>query len=465
MLYTVFHRIIHPGVMNTIKKYIERFLNRSRGLLVNYFTSGLTDTHNVELIRKVNMLNAIGTISISALVPLGADALRLGSTAVGFADFSVAAILIMGIIYLRKGQNFRFIINISIFSAGCLFLILMVLKWEGGAGYLWYFVFPLISSFLLGSRKGFFASLILIFITILLFIFSGTLHFSFEKSWGYRIRFLAAYGVVSILAYSFEKTREKTQTIVEFKNKQLGTHVGELEQLRKELQDSNRNLESKIKERTKDLVETNIQLDRQIKEKEILLKEVHHRVKNNLQIISSLLYLQSQKIEDKKTESYFLDSRNRVLSMAMVHENLYQSDNLAQINLKAYIESLTSELLSAYNTGNYPITLKLNIENVPLTIEKAIPLGLIINELVSNSIKYAFNEAKKGTISIKLERLDTAKASILIADNGEGMGAPPNLENMETLGLTLVRSLVDQIDGTATVFTETGTGFKIVFEI
>ena len=128
------------------------------------------------------MLNAIGTISISALVPLGADALRLGSTAVGFADFSVATILIMGIIYLRKGQNFRFIINLSIFSAGCLFVILIVLKWEGGAGYLWYFVFPLITSFLMGSRKGFFASLILIFITILLFIFSGILHFSFEKS-------------------------------------------------------------------------------------------------------------------------------------------------------------------------------------------------------------------------------------------------------------------------------------------
>ncbi len=451
--------------MNTIKKYTERFLNRSRGLLVNYFTSGLTDTHNVELIRKVNMLNAIGTISISALVPLGADALRLGSTAVGFADFSVAAILIMGIIYLRKGQNFRFIINLSIFSAGCLFVILMVLKWEEGAGYLWYFVFPLITSFLMGSKKGFFAALILIFITILLFIFSGTLHLSFEKSWGYRIRFLAAYSVVTILAYSFEKTREKTQAIVESKNKQLGTHVKELERLKEELQDSNRNLESKIKQRTRNLVETNIQLDRQIKEKEVLLKEVHHRVKNNLQIISSLLYLQSQKIEDKKTESYFLDSRNRVLSMAMVHENLYQSDNLAQINLKAYIESLTSELLSAYNTGNYPITLKLNIENVPLTIEKAIPLGLIINELVSNSIKYAFNEAKEGTITIKLERLATAKASILITDNGEGMGTPPNLENTETLGLTLVRSLVDQIDGTVTVFTEHGTEFKIVFEI
>ncbi len=451
--------------MDAIKEFTRKILDKSRNLLRNYFTSGLTDTHNVELIRKVNMLNAIGTISISALVPLGTDALRLGNMAVGLADMSVASILFAGILYLRKGKNFKLIINLSIFAAGSLFLLLMVLKWEGGAGYLWYFVFPLITSFLMGSRKGFIAAMVLISITILLYIFSGELHLSFEKSWGYRIRFLAAYSVVTILAYSFERTREKTQTIVEYKNILLGTHVKDLEQLKRKLQNSNRNLESQIKERTADLIEINKNLDKQIREKEVLIKEVHHRVKNNLQIISSLLYLQSQKIQDKETESYFLDSRNRVLSMAMVHENLYQSDNLAQINLKNYIESLTSELLSAYNTSDYPIKLNLKIENVPLTIEKAIPLGLIINELVSNSIKYAFDETKEGTITIEIKRLDPVSAVILIADNGKGLDTSSNLEDVETLGLTLVRSLVDQVDGTLTVHTDSGARFEIVFKI
>ncbi len=435
-----------------------------RHVFINFFTSGLTDTNDVELIRKVNMLNAIAVISISALVPLGIDALRLGNFIVSFSDLAVALILVTGILYLRYGNNFNFIINVSLLAAGSLFLLLIILKWEGGAGYLWYFVFPLITSFLAGSRKGFIMAALLIAITFLVFVFSDELHLQFVKSWGYRIRFFAAFSVVTILAYAFEKTREKTQALLVDKTTRLNKHVTELEILREKLQESNSLLETRIMERTADLVRINNRLDKQVKEKEILLKEVHHRVKNNLQIISSLLYLQSQKIKDKQTVSYLLDSRNRVLSMALVHENLYQSDNFAEVNLKNYIQSLTSELTHAYGNLENTVSLEVRVEPVPLTIDKAIPVGLIVNELVTNAIKYAFNGSKTGSISIEFKKLDPGKIEITIADNGKGLNSDISFEDMQTLGFTLVRSLVEQIDGTISVQNHTGTKFRIVFE-
>ncbi len=455
--------------MVTVKERILKLQRKIHSVFVDFFASGLTNTHDIELIRKVNIMNAIAVISIAALIPLGIDAFRLGNKIVGFSDILVAFILVSGMLYLRRGKNFRVIIDISLFSAGCLFFMLLVLNWENGAGYLWYFIFPLLTSFLLGSKKGFLSALLLITGTFLFFIAAENIHVHFNKSWGYRIRFFAAYGVVTILAYAFEKTREKTHSLVAQKNAQLSTQINELEQLKSKLQTANKTLETRIMERTADLTEINRKLDMQIKEREVLLKEIHHRVKNNLQVISSLLYLQSQKIKDKQTASYFLDSRNRVLSMAIVHENLYQSDNVAQINMKNYVKSLITELISAFTTTEYSIVPELNIEPIPLTIEKAIPMGLIINELVSNSLKYAFSEFNKKetppSIIISFTKQGQRKGKLVIADNGKGLKNLTTLENVSTLGLTLVRSLIEQLDGTAIVQESPGTRFEIIFEI
>ncbi|MDY6791518.1 MAG: histidine kinase dimerization/phosphoacceptor domain -containing protein [Thermodesulfobacteriota bacterium] len=215
-------------------------------------------------------------------------------------------------------------------------------------------------------------------------------------------------------------------------------------------------------------------LSTSLREKEVLLKEIHHRVKNNLQIISSLLYLQSRNIEDEKTASLFTDSRNRITSMALIHENLYRSDDLANISIKEYIYTLTTEIVSSYKQEGRTANLQLDIDSVPLSIDKAIPCGLIINELVSNIMKYAFpndavspedNSSETGfmQIHVSLKQTNAKQIQLIVSDNGKGF--PENIDFRETtsLGLQLVNSLVDQLDGEINLKKENGTKFEILF--
>ena len=139
-----------------------------------------------------------------------------------------------------------------------------------------------------------------------------------------------------------------------------------------------------------------------MKEKEVLLKEVHHRVKNNMQVISSLLDLQASRIEDPAVNEALKDSRSRVRAMAIIHESLYQSDNMSEINLKPYLRKLAANLFRTYNTSPANITLKIDAEDVLLDIDQAIPCGLVLNELISNSLKYAFPEDRRGEISLNV---------------------------------------------------------------
>jgi PAS domain S-box-containing protein len=193
------------------------------------------------------------------------------------------------------------------------------------------------------------------------------------------------------------------------------------------------------------------QIQASLKEKEVLLKEIHHRVKNNLQIISSLLYLQSENIEEKATRQMFKDSQNRVKSMALIHEQLYQTDNLARIDLVEYIERLTNHLSRSWRANH--VSLQLDIEALFLTIETAIPCGLIINELVTNAMKYAFPAQEgrhqlAGKIWVTIQPSDNHHLTLSVRDNGVGFPADINFRRPRSLGLTLVTTLVKQIKGT-----------------
>ncbi len=199
-----------------------------------------------------------------------------------------------------------------------------------------------------------------------------------------------------------------------------------------------------------------------LKEKEILLKEVHHRVKNNMQIISSLLSLQSDAVKNKKFKELIQVSQNRIISMGLVHEHLYNSNNFSRINFSNFISSLVKQLLQSYHIGN-KIKLTLDVKNIFLSIEKAIPCALCINELVVNTIKYAFPENKSGKIYIKLVKKDRKNISLFIADNGIGISKDIDLEKTQTLGLQLVYQLIHQIDGKLTLKKEMGTAYEIVF--
>lgn len=209
-----------------------------------------------------------------------------------------------------------------------------------------------------------------------------------------------------------------------------------------------------------DMVSAKNEIKNSLQEKELLLREVHHRVKNNLQIISSLLNLQSGYIKNKDDLEIFKDSLSRVKSMAFIHEQLYQSSNFVNINFSEYIGNLVTYLLHYYTEDPGSIKLNINVEDVFIDLDTSIPLGLIINELVTNSLKHAF-QGKPGEISIDLHSIDDNQYMLTVADNGTGL--PEGFDfNTETLGLQLVNGLVKQLDGTIELDSINGTRFKII---
>jgi two-component sensor histidine kinase len=202
-------------------------------------------------------------------------------------------------------------------------------------------------------------------------------------------------------------------------------------------------------------------IKKSLDEKEVLLREIHHRVKNNMQIISSLLNLQIQHVNGE-TVDVLKESQGRVKSLAMVHEKLYQSSGFTNINFKDYVEKLVYDILYSYGIKTGTIKTELNIEDIKMNMETAIPCGLIINELVTNSVKYAFPQGK-GTIKIELKS-SNQELELIIADNGVGIPENIDLKKIDTLGLQLVNSLVNQLEGVLELDLSHGTEFKIKFK-
>ncbi|MEG4837363.1 PAS domain S-box protein [Microcoleus sp. B9-D4] len=209
---------------------------------------------------------------------------------------------------------------------------------------------------------------------------------------------------------------------------------------------------------------TDARIQAALREKEVLLKEIHHRVKNNMQIISSLLQLQSQYIEDEPTLALFEESQTRIHSMALIHEQLYQSENLDHIALSPYVENLVANLYQSFGCGNTSIKFNLKIDPIYLNIETAIPCGLIINELVSNSLKYAFGSNLDGEITIEFHEINYHQFHLTIQDNGRGFPANFDLENTETLGLRLVKMLVYQLEASIAIDSQRGTCYSLIFQ-
>ena len=205
------------------------------------------------------------------------------------------------------------------------------------------------------------------------------------------------------------------------------------------------------------------QLQEALDEKEMFLKEIHHRVKNNLMIISNLLELQSYYIKDKADLNVFRDSKTRADSMAMIHEKLYQSTDLKKIDFGEYIHSLALDIFNTYIIAPDRIKLIINVENIMLDINTAIPLGLIINELLTNSLKYAFPENKKGIITIIFNKTDN-EFTLIIKDNGIGLKPGIDFKNTDSLGLELVNNLTRQIDGNVELVYDDGSEFRITFK-
>ncbi len=198
----------------------------------------------------------------------------------------------------------------------------------------------------------------------------------------------------------------------------------------------------------------------EVEKKDVLLKEIHHRVKNNMQIISSLLNLQSHYITEKKYEELIRESQDRIRSMALIHEKLYQSKDLETIDFKGYIIDMAHELVRSY--GRTGIVLNMDIDNIFLGIDAAIPCGLVINELVTNALKHAFPDGK-GVVMVALHARDNIE--LIVQDNGVGMPESIDFRTTDTLGLRLVTILVeDQLNGEIRLTRDNGTEFNIIFK-
>lgn len=226
------------------------------------------------------------------------------------------------------------------------------------------------------------------------------------------------------------------------------------------LEGNNQRLEQEVGDRR----HAEAQLKVALSEKEVLLKEVHHRVKNNLQIISGLLQLQAQSVTDPGTINILRESQHRVESMSLIHKKLYSSSDFGQIDLADYIPSLATNLLMSYQIVPGTVSLQMSIDPITLNIDQAIPCGLVVNELISNALKYAFPDGHPGEIQVHLHTTADAEIELIIQDNGVGLPETIDWEYTQSLGLSLVRDLViEQLEGHLMVERQAGTTFKIQF--
>jgi len=276
---------------------------------------------------------------------------------------------------------------------------------------------------------------------------------------------------------------DEVGTLINSFNRMTGALMEREEEIRlhhEEIELNNREL----LEKTERLDKQRRKLDASLKEKEVLLREIHHRVKNNMQVISSLLRLQSGYINDDKYKDMLKESQGRIRSMALVHEKLYRSHDLNSIDFSKYIKNLANSLFRSYSMTTHKVVLHIDAQDYFLGIDSAIPCGLVLNELISNSLKYAFPHGKSGKIEITLNKLtgndvpllknregcdrshnhDSEALELIVADNGVGIPIDLDIKKCDSLGLQLVSTLVeDQLHGNVEICRDNGTQFRICF--
>jgi two-component sensor histidine kinase len=252
--------------------------------------------------------------------------------------------------------------------------------------------------------------------------------------------------------------------ILRYRNKDLLESVTEQKGIAENL---NENLLIEIEERKRTeevLRENEEQIKKSLEEKESLLKEIHHRVKNNLQVICSLLRLQRRHVTSEESRTVFKETENRVRSMAMLHEALYQSEDLNRISAKEYVRDIARYLFQSYNVANQGVNLHIEVEDLSFSIDTAIPCGLIINELITNSLKHAFPAGRKGEIRILLHCLADDQWELVVADNGTGLPKDIHVNHKESLGLGIVQALAKQLQGEMELNVLNGAEFRIRFK-
>ncbi len=218
----------------------------------------------------------------------------------------------------------------------------------------------------------------------------------------------------------------------------------------------------KLQERYEEVMQKNQVLQQLLTEKECMLKEIHHRVKNNLQVVMSLLNSQADFLEDKVALSAIRESQHRVRAISLIHQKLYQSEGVARIPMRDYIEEVVAYLHQSYCL-HHTVRFELQVEPIELDVTQALPLGLIINEVITNAFKYAFPDGRPGTVRLSLHRLAKTTYQLTIADNGVGLPAHYDPSQSPSLGMTLLHGFSGQLGGELTITSRQGLNFSLVF--
>ncbi len=258
------------------------------------------------------------------------------------------------------------------------------------------------------------------------------------------------------------------------------TDISDMKSAEQELVTYRNHLEKLVQQRTEELESTNLKLYDEIEtrkqseqkiadslqEKEVLIKEIHHRVKNNLQVIISLLRMHGRRIENEEVAEVFTESRNRIQAMAMIHETLYQQEAFVNIDLKSYLKRLSYTLARVYSSPGFMVQIDVDVQDVTLVIDQAIPCGLIMNELISNALKYAFPpDCRDARIIISVREDGNGELTFMVRDNGSGISDTVNLESPKTMGLMIIFNLAQkQLNASVEVQVENGTAFYIRFK-
>jgi len=253
-----------------------------------------------------------------------------------------------------------------------------------------------------------------------------------------------------------KKAHEVLETRVRERTVELLRTNEDKEGLLEQLRLLNGQLEERVRDRT-------AELSAMLKEREILLQEVHHRVKNNLQVISSLINIQMRKLDERGSRAALEECQTRVQAIALIHEKLYQFQDYARVPFSEYAKSLAGNVLHATGIAPANISLDLAIEDLTIAVDRAIPCGLVLNELMTNALKHAFPDGRHGTIRVGLSRLDDGLLQLSVGDDGIGLPAGVDLRKAGSLGLQLVATLAEQLEGKVSIHHELGTTFELTF--
>lgn len=394
---------------------------------------GYEDT--ITDIRSRVLNGAIVTFAIAAIPGLGISfyrAIDIGWQNITLLHTGLAVILWLTAIFRHK-LHFRVRATVCIGILYAIGIAGLVVYWLSGHGLLFLIVSSFVTTLLFGIRPG----LILTVITVVLLAFVlaaihlGWLTFDIDfNAYAYApsslLTMMVVYGMVTSITSFF---------------------AGQI----------HRHLIASIQLKT----ETEMLLKESLREKELLLKEIHHRVKNNMQVILSLLRLQERSIRDEEMITMLQESQSRIRSMSLVHDQIFRSHDMANIEFDRYVKRLVNEIFTSYAVRQQ-IDVEVNVGSVRIGIDSAIPCGMILNELISNSLKHAFPESR-GKIMIAFEQEVGGYNTLTVSDNGKGLPEGFTIEEQESLGLTLVNLLVKQLDGEMGIDRSTGTRFTIRF--